>query len=114
MMQIRKLMALGCAAAMLFATAGCQGKDPQGEQEKFDAFIEQEFVDAMEGNYVNAHVYMQDPESFRALMRRHLIKAEKLLRKTMMNSRALIVNCLMMNKRIFMIIMPLKRKSANS
>ena len=64
MMQIRKLMALGCAAAMLFATAGCQGKDPQGEQEKFDAFIEQEFVDAMEGNYVNAHVYMQDPESF--------------------------------------------------
>lgn len=64
MMQIRKLMALGCAAAMLFATAGCQGKDPQGEQEKFDAFLEQEFVDAMEGNYVNAHVYMQDPESF--------------------------------------------------
>lgn len=64
MMQIRKLMALGCAAAMLFATAGCQGKDPQGEQEKFDAFIEQEFVEAMEGNYVNAHVYMQDPESF--------------------------------------------------
>lgn len=46
---------------VLFLFAGCQTKS---ESEKFDAFIQQEFVDFMESDYVAAHIYMENPKDF--------------------------------------------------
>lgn len=46
---------------VLFLFAGCHTKT---ESEKFDEFIQQEFVDSMESDYTTAHVYLENPKDF--------------------------------------------------
>ncbi|MCI6017929.1 MAG: DUF885 domain-containing protein [Clostridiales bacterium] len=41
---------------------GCMGM--KKEQEAFDAFIERQFVETMEDNWLNAHIFMETPENF--------------------------------------------------
>lgn len=50
---------MGILVILLFA--GCSG---QTESEKFDAFIQQVFVDTMESDYTTAHVFMEEPKTF--------------------------------------------------
>ena len=72
MLQFKKICTWVLAGALVFSVAGCQpqtqpqaqNEEPTAEQERFDAFIEKEFVDTMESDYTTAHVYLQDPESF--------------------------------------------------
>ena len=72
MLQFKKICTWVLAGALAFSVAGCQpqtqpqaqSEEPTAEQERFDAFIEKEFVDTMESDYTTAHVYLQDPESF--------------------------------------------------
>lgn len=63
MLQFKKVTALACAAALLFS-GGCQGKDPAQEQEEFDDFIDQVFVDSMESSYLSMHIYLRDPAAY--------------------------------------------------
>ena len=44
------------------AVNGCMGI--KKEQEAFDAFIERQFVETMEDNWLNAHIFMENPENF--------------------------------------------------
>lgn len=64
MMQIKKILAILCAAILLFPLTGCQSKDPKEEQQAFDEFMEQQFVDAMQSDYTTMHTYLQDPSAF--------------------------------------------------
>jgi len=56
-----------CAAllfAVLFgvtAVSGCMGKS---QQKAFDEFIQQEFADTMEQNWLNTHIFMEHPENY--------------------------------------------------
>ena len=73
MNQFKKICVWLLAGLLVFSAAGCQPQEaqpqtqsdePTAEQERFDAFIEKEFVDTMESDYTTAHVYLQDPEAF--------------------------------------------------
>ena len=72
MNQFKKICVWLLAGLLVFSAAGCQPQEaqpqtqsdePTAEQERFDAFIEKEFVDTMESDYTTAHVYLQDPEA---------------------------------------------------
>jgi len=49
---------------MLLTITGCQGKSSEEVQKEFDTFIEQEFIDAMESDYMTMHVFLENPENY--------------------------------------------------
>ena len=64
-MKILQKCALFCLTlTLLFSAAGCGSAQPVTEQQRFDAFMEQVFVSAMESDYTTAHTYLQIPENF--------------------------------------------------
>ncbi len=58
--QTRRLWAAALAVLSLVSLAGCQGNT----SEDFDQFIQREFVETMESDYISAYRYMEDPASF--------------------------------------------------
>lgn len=58
----RSIAFLSAALMMLSSLTGCGNNVKM--QEAFDAFIEQEFVDTMEQNWLNTHIFMENPENF--------------------------------------------------
>ncbi len=64
MMRIKKAFTIVCATVLIFPLTACQSKDPQEEQQAFDEFMEQLFVDSMQSDYTSAHTYLQEPEDF--------------------------------------------------
>lgn len=56
-------MALVLAGVMSISVLGGCG-DHQKMQEAFDTFIDQEFVDTMEQNWLNTHIFMENPQDF--------------------------------------------------
>ncbi len=63
MKKLRGIALLLLSAALIVSAAGC-GQSPYREQEAFDAFIRQEFIQTMESSYLTTHTYMQDPAAF--------------------------------------------------
>ncbi len=62
---MQRLSLLAVAALLALSAVGCQQQaNPALEQQRFDAFIEQEFIRAMESDYLTAHTYLQNPENF--------------------------------------------------
>ena len=55
----KRWAAAGCAALVLFLGGCAKAEAPQ-----LDQFLEEEFVAAMEGDYITAHVYLENPEDF--------------------------------------------------
>lgn len=60
----KKLTILSLSALLAFSISGCSKKDAKEEQEQFAAFIQEEFVESMESNYLNTHVFLENPEDF--------------------------------------------------
>lgn len=50
--------------ALIFLISGCHFQDDTIIQEEFDAFLNQEFIEAMEDDYVSLHTYATSPEDF--------------------------------------------------
>ena len=44
--------------------SGCSQVNPKEEQAKFDEFIQEEFVESMESNYINMHTFFENPKKF--------------------------------------------------
>ena len=63
MSKFKKISSLVLAALIVFSTAGCSTNHEE-EQKEFDAFIEKEFVEAMESDYTTMHVYLEQPEKY--------------------------------------------------
>lgn len=64
MKYIKKITLLSLSAFLAFSLFGCNKRDSKEEQKKFDDFINTEFVEAMQDNYLNAHIYTEKPEKF--------------------------------------------------
>ena len=61
---MKKAGAFLLAALFLFPLAGCGGNRQERQQREFDAFIQNEFISAMESDYTTAHIYLQNPADF--------------------------------------------------
>lgn len=62
---MKKNVSLLVVIALLFSLWGCgPKKDPKEEQKLFDEFIQRDFVDTMENDFVGMHVYFENPEKF--------------------------------------------------
>ena len=55
-----KRWAAALSAVMVLSLAGCAKAGP----EDFDRFMDEEFVSAMESDYITAHTYLEDPSAF--------------------------------------------------
>lgn len=51
---------------MTLTVAGCSKKqaDPEEMQKQFDAFIQKDFVDTMESDYLTMHIYLENPQNY--------------------------------------------------
>lgn len=56
--------AVALVCLMLFLLCGCGGSRETRMQKKFDLLMEQEFVTALQADYLAAHVYLKQPESY--------------------------------------------------
>lgn len=64
-MKNRKRLSIIAMSILLIATlGGCTKKDAGEEQQKFDEFINHQFVETMESDYTTAHVFLEHPENF--------------------------------------------------
>lgn len=61
---MKKLLLMVLSLVMLITITGCQGKTSEEIQKEFDAFIEQEFINAMENDYMTMHVYLENPKDY--------------------------------------------------
>ena len=64
MKQFKRCSALLLGALAALSLVACSKKDATGEQERFDQFIQQEFVDTMESDYPSMHIFLIHPEDF--------------------------------------------------
>lgn len=60
---INRISVTAAVCLPIFIMSGCQDRAALS-QKKFDEFIQQEFVSAMESDYTTAHVFLQHPENF--------------------------------------------------
>lgn len=63
MRKIRRLSALILSGILLFFATSCT-ISVETEGERFQKFLENEFITAMESDYVTSHVYLQEPENY--------------------------------------------------
>ncbi|WP_416326134.1 DUF885 domain-containing protein [[Eubacterium] hominis] len=64
-MKNRKQFRIIALSILLIATlGGCTKKDAGEEQQKFDEFINRQFVETMESDYMSTHVFLEHPENF--------------------------------------------------
>lgn len=61
---MKKILLMILSLSMLFMITGCLGKSSEETQKEFDAFIEQEFIKAMENDYMSMHVYLENPKDY--------------------------------------------------
>lgn len=64
MKKLKRLSLLSLSGLLALTMVGCSSKDNTEQQKKFDEFIEQEFVETMESNYLNTHILMEHPEKY--------------------------------------------------
>lgn len=63
MKKMKKVSALLLAFLIAFSTTGCS-TNYEEEQKEFDAFIDKQFVEAMESDYTTMHVYLEHPDQY--------------------------------------------------
>lgn len=63
MRKLKKISSLLLAILIAFSTVGCSSNHEE-EQKKFDAFLEKEFVEAMESDYTTMHIFLEHPEKY--------------------------------------------------
>lgn len=61
---MRKLSLILLSLIMTLTMVGCQGKSKEEIQKEFDNFIEQEFVNAMESDYITMHTFLVNPKDY--------------------------------------------------
>lgn len=68
MMKIKKIGLLSLTALLALSLVGCSNKEKTGsnpeEQKKFDAFINTQFVNTMQDDYLSMHIYTEKPQNF--------------------------------------------------
>lgn len=64
MNNIKRIALFSLSALLALSIAGCQKTNKADEQKKFDAFIQDEFVDSMQNNYLNMHIFTENPKKF--------------------------------------------------
>lgn len=62
----KRILTYVLSLVMIFSLMGCQKDTKSNEetQKEFDAFINKEFVDAMENDYMTMHVYLENPKDY--------------------------------------------------
>lgn len=61
--KMKKVSALLLAFLIAFSTTGCSTNHEE-EQKEFDAFIDKQFVEAMESDYATMHIYLEHPDQY--------------------------------------------------
>ena len=59
----RYLILLMTAGITVSSASGCQLSDKKAQIE-FDTFIRNDFIESMESNWINAHVFMENPQNY--------------------------------------------------
>ena len=89
-MNVKKITLLMLSAVMAFSFTGCSKKDTGEEQKKFDEFMKQEFVEAMEQSYPNTHIILENPKDYGVDISKTKIQIDKELNEaTMKENKAL-------------------------
>lgn len=81
MKNTRKITLLALSTILAFSIGGCSQSNSSSnkeEQKKFDAFIQNEFVETMEDNYLNTHIYMENPADFGVEANKVTVEIDKL------------------------------------
>ena len=60
----KKLLPLLCITISAMLLFGCGGISSKKEQAKFDEFIQSDFVEMMESDWLTSHIYLEHPETF--------------------------------------------------
>ena len=63
-MKISKLLSSLVSIALFVSIAGCQNVDEKTAHADFDAFMEQEFIDTVESDYLTYKTLIDDPEQY--------------------------------------------------
>lgn len=82
MKTLKRVTLLTLSAIMAFSIVGCSKKDTGEEQKKFDEFMKQEFVDAMEQSYPNAHIILENPKDYGVDTSKTKIQIDKEMNET--------------------------------
>lgn len=61
---IKRLALIVLSVFLVITLTGCQTKNKEEVQKKFDEFIQNEFVKAMQSDYTTAHVFLENPKDF--------------------------------------------------
>lgn len=62
--KLRSGSLLLCPLLLLFSLGGCAARSAQTQQQNFETFMQEAFVDAMEEDYLSAHIFLEDPAAF--------------------------------------------------
>lgn len=82
MKTLKRVTLLTLSAIMAFSIVGCSKKDTGEEQKKFDEFMKQEFVDAMEQSYPNTHIILENPKDYGVDISKTKIQIDKEMNET--------------------------------
>lgn len=82
MKTLKRVTLLTLSAIMAFSIVGCSKKDTGEEQKKFDEFMKQEFVDAMEQSYPNTHIILENPKDYGVDTSKTKIQIDKEMNET--------------------------------
>lgn len=82
MKTLKRVTLLTLSAIMAFSIIGCSKKDTGEEQKKFDEFMKQEFVDAMEQSYPNTHIILENPKDYGVDTSKTKIQIDKEMNET--------------------------------
>lgn len=64
MKTLKKIAILTLSAFLIFNLTACSKDSETEERKRFDQFIETEFIEEMEDDYITMHVFLENPESF--------------------------------------------------
>lgn len=82
MKTLKRVTLLTLSAIMAFSIVGCSKKDTGEEQKKFDEFMKQEFVNAMEQSYPNTHIILENPKDYGVDTSKTKIQIDKEMNET--------------------------------
>ena len=63
-MEKKKILSVVLASFMAISITGCELNTSKAEQEKFNEFINNDFIEMMESDWTYAHIYLENPEKF--------------------------------------------------
>lgn len=95
MKKLKNILSLFVISMLAFTLVGCSQQDVSSQQKAFDEFIQNDFYETFDQNYVNTHILLENPDTYgidknkgeRILYEPISIESKKELRKELENTK---------------------------